>query len=162
MWFKSRATLFLASFIPRILPTLSQAPPPWLAVLTWKQVSHSSLGRPQTCRSSETSPWTSHPGTSQWPGTSRPCGAPAHHSSGACTHTGPGSCGERSHKENTKLTSVTTSIPAPWSRRWAETLLWSSGWKGASLQHKEQGMAETDQLCAETIREQLKRLKGRG
>lgn len=61
----------------------------------------------------------------------------------------------RGHTKNTQLASATvcpTSAPALWSRRWAETLLWNGSWKRASLWHKERGMAETDQLCAETIR----------
>ena len=77
----------------------AQAYLPWPAVLTLKQASRSCLGRRQTSHSSATSPWTSHPGTSQWPGTSHLCGAPAHHSSEACRRTGLGSCGERSHKK---------------------------------------------------------------
>lgn len=96
-WFKSGATLLSASSCHRMPPTPSQAPPRWPAALTWKQVSRSSLGRPRTCRSSGTCPWTSRPGTSRWPGTSRLCGAPARRSSEACRRTGPGSCGERSH-----------------------------------------------------------------
>lgn len=76
-----------------------QAYPPWPVVLTLKQVLRSCLGRHRTSHSSEMSPWTSRPGTSQWPGTSHLCGAPARHSSEACRHTGLGSCGERSHKK---------------------------------------------------------------
>lgn len=73
--------------------------PPWPVVLTLKQASRSCLGRRQTSRSSETSPWTSRPGTSQWLGTSHLCGAPARRSSEACRRTGLGSCGERLHKK---------------------------------------------------------------
>lgn len=77
----------------------AQAYPPWPVVLTLKQVSRSCLGRRQTSHSSEMSPWTSRPGTSQWPCTSHLCGAPARHSSEACRRTGLGSCEERSHKK---------------------------------------------------------------
>lgn len=73
--------------------------PPWPVVLTLKQASRSCLGRRQTSHSSETSPWTSRPGTSQWLGTSHLCGAPARRSSEACRRTGLGSCGERLHKK---------------------------------------------------------------
>lgn len=99
MQFKSRATSFSETSGCRIPLSSDQVYPPWPVVLTLTQVSHSCLGRHRTFHSSEMSPWTSHPGTSQWPGTSHLCGAPAHHSSEACRRIGLGSCGGRSHKK---------------------------------------------------------------
>lgn len=110
IWFKSRAILF-SGCSRHIIPFSPSSGTSTLVVLTLKQASRSCLGRRRTSHSSETSPWTNHPDTSQWPGTSHLCGAPAHHSSEACKHTELGSCGEKSYKKKAHSWHQTMLVP---------------------------------------------------